>query len=123
MVESQKKLNQHGDIEGYNFLEQSNRLTGTDDGGTEITFSDSAIFAYDAVWSMALGLDAVSAELPQVCGNGTSLGDYDPLERGPGRDVGRCIAELLTSRIGELSFSGLAVSWTLSTKSSRPMLA
>ena len=72
---------------------------------TGFTFTSAAMFAYDAVWSMGLGMDAVSASL--AC-NG-SLGDYDPLERGAGREVGRCIAALLTSRISTLSFDGLSV--------------
>ncbi len=91
------------------FFGQNNRLDG-DNREVEITFTQSAIFAYDAVWSMARSLDAMLVELPSVCGSGVSLGSFDPLERGTERETGRCMAALFTSNINALNFNGLSVS-------------
>ena len=93
-----------------NFFSWQNEQLVDADRGVEITFTQPAIFMYDAVWSMALGLNATSAELPLICGSDAILGGYDPLQRGGGREVGRCVAALLTDRINALNFDGLSVS-------------
>ena len=72
--------------------------------------SQPAIFVYDAIWSMALGLDATSAELPLTCGSDVRLGEYDPLLRGAGREVGRCVAALFSNKLNTLAFDGVSVS-------------
>lgn len=74
-----------------------------------VNLSRPASFAYDAVWSIALGLDAALGELARECGNGTDLASFDPLAR----DVERrdCIGTLLSNKIGETAFEGVSVSW------------
>lgn len=77
-------------------------------GNESVSLSRSTSFAYDAVWSIALGLKATLADLERECGNGTDLASFDPL----GRDVGRrdCVGALLSNKIGQTDFEGVSVS-------------
>lgn len=71
-------------------------------------FSQTARFAYDAVWSVALGLDAALGELSSRCGGNADFESYNPLSR----DVAsrRCMGELLSSKINGVAFDGASVS-------------
>ena len=63
---------------------------------------------YDAVWAIALGLNATLAELSSACGNETRIEDFDPL----GRDVESrdCVGDLLSDEIDGTTFEGVSVS-------------
>ena len=72
--------------------------------------SPTAAFAYDAAWSVGLGLDSALEALPSQCGNETALGTFDPLDR----DVERrsCVGRLVGREIGSVAFGGASVGFT-----------
>ena len=73
-----------------------------------LTYTRTSFFAYDALWSMALGLNAALEDL-HICGTGTSLTDFNPLDRQTG-GLKSCIGKVLVDSIHEISFNGVSVS-------------
>ena len=83
------------------------------------TLSRIALFAYDAVWTVALALNATAQALPQRCGNSTSLEHFDPLASDMVRRG--CVATLFSESADKVSFEGMSVSELVSDQVDRAL--
>ncbi len=88
-------------------------------GEERVSFTGTASFAYDAVWSLALGLKAVIEDLASDCGSGTSLEGFHPLDRHMGRR--NCVGDLLRDTINAVTFEGVSVSVICTYHSCNPV--
>lgn len=88
---------------------QRNEIESNDGpmGGQEtINFTQAALYAFDAVWSIALGLDHTLEKLSHECESETFI----PLDGNTAAGHSKCIGDLLRTSIDKVSFEGASVS-------------
>lgn len=81
-------------------------------GGQEtINFTQAALYAFDAVWSIALGLNHTLEKLSHECGSGRGTETFIPLDGNTAAGHSSCIlGDLLRTSIDKVSFEGASVS-------------
>ena len=79
-----------------------------DDASIIFNSSRVAPLAYDAVWSLALGLNATIEGVSSQCGSTVDLRSFNPLSTEV--EVRACIGALLSNKINNTTFNGASVS-------------